>query len=231
MEQDKSLIETNQEDTLLNNINYFKYIFKKTEKISCAVFYILRNQTNNVSEDTLTTDLKKSAKSLLDISLLSLRATQREIPKTTGDLRFEVLSFESSLRLAHAGGVITNETLAVFLNETDTVLRTLKQYSDDSNDQARINTGTGRVYSMSKSARIEGKRDQSRSISTSEPKLPRKDRILTVLKDKTEASIKDITEIVTDCSEKTIQRDLNELIKDSIVKREGERRWSKYSLI
>ena len=58
----------------------------------------------------------------------------------------------------------------------------------------------------------------------------RVDRIKTVLEAKGEATIKDIAEVITDCSEKTIQRDLNSLIDSGEVIREGERRWSRYRI-
>jgi DeoR/GlpR family transcriptional regulator of sugar metabolism len=55
--------------------------------------------------------------------------------------------------------------------------------------------------------------------------------VLNVIRDKGNATIKDIIEVVKDCSEKTIQRELIVLIKDGIIIREGERRWSKYRLV
>ena len=58
----------------------------------------------------------------------------------------------------------------------------------------------------------------------------RAERIKTVLEAKPQASIKDIAEVITDVSEKTIQRELNSLIEKGQVIREGERRWSKYSV-
>ncbi len=41
-------------------------------------------------------------------------------------------------------------------------------------------------------------------------------------------SIKEICAVVPDCSEKTVQRELNALIGEGLIKREGERRWSVY---
>jgi predicted HTH transcriptional regulator len=41
-------------------------------------------------------------------------------------------------------------------------------------------------------------------------------------------SIKDIRTAITGCSEKTIQRELANLISQGLIKREGERRWSVY---
>lgn len=58
----------------------------------------------------------------------------------------------------------------------------------------------------------------------------RAERIKTVLEAKPQATIKDIAEVITDVSEKTIQRELNSLIEKGQVVREGERRWSKYSV-
>lgn len=54
--------------------------------------------------------------------------------------------------------------------------------------------------------------------------------IINLLKKTKEISVKDVSGIVTDCSEKTIQRELLSLVDKGVLKKEGERRWSKYSL-
>lgn len=61
-------------------------------------------------------------------------------------------------------------------------------------------------------------------------KLYRKERILKLIKDKKEVSIKDISTAFTDCSEKTIQRELNDLVSKGQIKKIGEKRWSRYSI-
>ncbi len=58
----------------------------------------------------------------------------------------------------------------------------------------------------------------------------RKEKIISVVRKKGHITIKDITSVISGCSEKTIQRELIGLVKDKILKKEGERRWSKYSL-
>lgn len=63
-----------------------------------------------------------------------------------------------------------------------------------------------------------------------EGKGQRKDQILKIIKDKTEVTIKDITLVIKDCSEKTIQRELTNMLTAGLIKKVGERRWSKYSL-
>jgi len=58
----------------------------------------------------------------------------------------------------------------------------------------------------------------------------RRESILSLIKTKGEVSIKDISSIITDCSEKTIQRELMSLMGLGAIVRRGERRWSTYVL-
>ncbi len=74
-------------------------------------------------------------------------------------------------------------------------------------------------------------------IRNKESKEDRSKKIISILKDKKATgksegiSIKDISIILTDCSEKTIQRELNILVSKGQVKKTGSKRWSKYALI
>lgn len=58
----------------------------------------------------------------------------------------------------------------------------------------------------------------------------RKALIISLFKKNKELTIKDISLAISDCSEKTIQRELNGMLKDKIIKKEGEKRWSRYYL-
>jgi predicted HTH transcriptional regulator len=58
----------------------------------------------------------------------------------------------------------------------------------------------------------------------------RQNMILGLLRKKGDLTIKDISIVIKDCSEKTIQRELIAFISSGLVKRAGERRWSRYSL-
>ncbi len=57
----------------------------------------------------------------------------------------------------------------------------------------------------------------------------RRDAVLKIVKEKGLVSIKDISLVITDCSEKTIQRELMALISEGVISKKGERRWSVYS--
>lgn len=59
----------------------------------------------------------------------------------------------------------------------------------------------------------------------------RRTTILKLIKDKKVVSIKDICSVISDCSEKTIQRELGGLVDEGVLKKMGERRWSQYALM
>ncbi len=58
----------------------------------------------------------------------------------------------------------------------------------------------------------------------------RSQAIVTVVKAKGVVSIRDVAAVITDCSEKTLQRELLALVERGVLKKEGERRWSTYRL-
>ncbi len=61
-------------------------------------------------------------------------------------------------------------------------------------------------------------------------KNKRHENILNILKQKKDASATDVCSLFKDCSSKTIQRDLRELIKNKMVTKKGDRRWATYNL-
>ena len=63
-----------------------------------------------------------------------------------------------------------------------------------------------------------------------EDKKERRDAIMRTIRSKGQVTIKDISENISGCSEKTIQRDLQELIQHGVLMREGEKRWAVYKL-
>jgi predicted DNA-binding transcriptional regulator len=70
------------------------------------------------------------------------------------------------------------------------------------------------------------KYDKNMTISKEE----RSQKMINLIKEKGDISIKDISFEFTDCSEKTIQRELNNLVSKGLLKKTGSKRWSRYSL-
>lgn len=61
-------------------------------------------------------------------------------------------------------------------------------------------------------------------------KNSRQSTIISLLKRKKEIMIKDISAIIDGCSEKTIQRELLAMVSAGILRKIGEKRWSRYTL-
>ncbi|MFZ2152235.1 MAG: hypothetical protein WAV09_03965 [Minisyncoccia bacterium] len=63
-----------------------------------------------------------------------------------------------------------------------------------------------------------------------EEKKARRTHVLSLLSKTELKTIKDVSKFFTDCSEKTIQRELNDLVEERMIVRVGDRRWSTYKL-
>jgi DNA-binding transcriptional ArsR family regulator len=225
---------------LVHDENYYKYIFKKTEKIVAAVFYILNNVDSNNKTESHVSNIASKAHLVHEHSLRTLevkRASGREVLEQFAQA---LIALESTFRVATATGLISPEVLRTVLTEVDTVLRGLRSYitiegsPDESFLAFRDERSAARPRATASSPRPRSNSDALPSASPSsrstESGADRRSRIKTIIEAKGEATIKDISEIITDVSEKTIQRELQAMIEDNLVKRQGERRWSRYSL-
>lgn len=86
-------------------------------------------------------------------------------------------------------------------------------------------------YSRIKSGPYSIKRDNKASSDHKvEKSNSRRNNIVRIIGQKGRVSIKDISSEIKDYSEKTIQRELLALVEEGVLIKEGERRWSSYSL-
>lgn len=72
--------------------------------------------------------------------------------------------------------------------------------------------------------------DNSAATSAGKGNTGRRDAILSVLSTKGPSYIKDISTVIRDVSEKTIQRELSALVSEGRVARKGDRRWTTYEI-
>jgi len=102
-------------------------------------------------------------------------------------------------------------------------------------DKGQIYINKGHLKDAQK-INAESKVSNRKDLPNYAPNLKRKRKslrqmaVIDLLKNKGSVSVKDISEGVKDCSEKTIQRELISMAKTGVLKKIGERRWSKYSL-
>lgn len=215
-----------KQKSLIQDEYYFKYIFKKTEKIVCAVFYILQSIKDLKGSEQHVRLLREHCSETLMFVVDSLSVPTDSADEAAELLSFKLVTLESHLRVMHAAGLLNEDHLQVFVAEIDSALRSAKSYgwttsvSKPTADEApRRPQGRPHMSAVRTPAAVEKTHEDRRT------------RIMSVLKAQPGASIKDIVDTVKDCSEKTIQRELGALIKDGLVVREGERRWSKYRVL
>jgi DNA-binding transcriptional ArsR family regulator len=223
---------------LLNNDNYYRHIFKKTEKIISVVFYILNNVDIDKKSETLVSNIASKAHFAHENALRTLEVKLMSSKEVLEQFAQSLVGLDSTLRVASASGFITPEVLSVIVNEIDAVLRGLRTYiqSNTPSDDLMFSGGYPSVFSseVAPASAVRERKKTAPSEATeakaASTQNDRRERIKTILEAKKEATIKDISEIITDVSEKTIQRELNAMIEENLVKRQGERRWSKYSI-
>ena len=241
---------------LANNSEYFNNVFKKTEKLVSVIFYMLSHINTNKDNETYKSLLKDKALCAHEVSLLTLRLQTQEAAVGLLDFQFALVDLESTLRVAEASGVIPQNISIMLFEQLITVERYLSNnyVKQVSLDLAQGDTILGMFDTKSSSRGSTASRALPKPKTTAAPtprrrpvNIPQNDissdayfvysqltdraeRIKTVLEAKPNATIKDISDIITDVSEKTIQRELNSLIEKGQVVREGERRWSRYSV-
>jgi hypothetical protein len=227
------------------NNEYYSNVFKKTERMVSVVFYILSYIEKNEQTDFHIKNISTKAMQVHETSLATLSLYEYEAKDKIFPFEQSLVALEGVLRIGNAARVLNDEVLTLLLSEVDLVHRYLR------NHFTGIVPLTMRTHApITSSATIDRpktSRQTQANIRPSRVNIPKGDissdahmvysqlvdrsvRIKTVLEAKPESTIKDIAEVITDVGEKTIQRELNSLIEKGQVIRQGERRWSKYSL-
>ncbi len=74
------------------------------------------------------------------------------------------------------------------------------------------------------------KKTTEKVLEAAPSRTNRRDEIISIVRQKKEVSVKDVCSLFANCSEKTIQRELLALVAEGVLKKSGEKRWSRYSI-
>jgi len=124
---------------------------------------------------------------------------------------------------------IDKETLLEFLQETVSSDSAIDEGFQQQLQEALINKTTFKTTQNDTETKRQSKR-HSDLKPLSETAGDRREKIREIISVKGDTTIKDIATRITNCSEKTLQRDLVQLIKDNIIEKEGNKRWSIYRI-
>ena len=231
---------------------YLLYVFKKTEKITAAL-YLVSGLLKD--EEPLKWELRDRSMDLLTSSFTASSTLPGDKNIVIQSLFTAALETISLLNVAKISNLVSSMNHALLVREIDNILALLRDRlvanaesagyvlsesffktpdlytSDFKSDQKPSPSSikdsrrsTPNVGSVGTSKVSKGHADVQ--VKKSE----RQEIILNTLKTQSNLTIKDFSRIIKGCSEKTIQRELIALVDQGVVKKEGERRWSKYSL-
>lgn len=215
------------------------FIYKKAERLAKAIHLItpaftdsvsLRNRIDGIAVGLVDAAIAPSgaARTALARELLALSSVL-SIARTGG-----LLSAMNAELIAHEAQVLLQEVAAyeeprLFLDEAPTLSGIAKKaLSRESSESLRSVPAPRQGGQKSVAARKGHIKDTKETVDG--PVKDRREAILSVIRGKGRASIKDISTLIRGVSEKTIQRELAALISAGRVEKQGERRWSTYAL-
>lgn len=239
MDNKDNILNDKRYEKLLHNKDYYTNVFKRTEKTVAAVFYVLHTIDIDKKSETHSSNLASKTHFAHENALRSLEVKPATATEVLEQFAQSLIGLDSTLRVAATARLIPREALLLLTEEIAQILHALSGYLDnDSESIADLLSVSGVVSSTRSRSSSRAQSSSRQSVATSATTKPaatsssstdeRRERIKTIIEAKGEASIKDISDIITDISEKTIQRELNTMIDIGQVRREGERRWSKY---
>lgn len=231
---------------LSSDSNYYNNVFKKTEKIVSVTFYILSETKADGISKTHIEIIKDRALRTHELALETLALQPHEWSSGLTRFQYGLVALESTLRVAETAGVIPHDIFLLLADQLDTVMRQLNNHylnkggiSIADLTETVVPKTTTKATSQSSATSVSRRSTRvnipagdisSDAYLVYSQLTDRAERIKTVLEAKPQATVKDVSEVITDVSEKTIQRELNSLIEKGQVIREGERRWSRYSV-
>jgi len=223
--------------------DYLIYIFKKTEKITSAL-YLVSGLLKD--EEPMKWELRDKGMDLLSSSFTASSSVPGDKNSVIQSLFTAALETISLLNVAHISNLVSEMNHRILVREIDNIVRLLKDRLTSNAENAGyilseqffktpdlFSSGFSDTHNSINKGQAE--RPSSKGISnghivTQQKKSIRQEQITNILKGQSNLTIKDFSKVIKDCSEKTIQRELLELVDKGVIKKEGERRWSRYSL-
>ena len=237
---------------LISGDEHLFYVLKKTEKIVTALYLV----TNLIKDnDPLKWEIRERCMSLIS-STVALASIDSQEKNTY--MRFflsSILETRTFVNISLGSHSISKMNAGVIIDEIDALVIHIKDQALDSASRAGYvlsksffatdppsrTDDKGQVKSDEKNSTTSfsdrvnhpvsfRKTAQENAFIKDNQKDSRKSSILELLRKQPNQTIKDIVKVIPNCSTKTVQRELSNLVNSGVIKKEGDRRWSRYSL-
>ncbi len=216
----------------------FSFVYKKTEKLTTAIYMV-----TNLFPDSepMKWSLRKKMSDFLSYTIGYKDINLSQQIEFLERLKTFIMEIDSMLSITSYSGLVSSMNFSIIQQEFFNLVAFLnklkfshKESSHNSLSKSFFDVGAvpseGVDYDKTTRSQIFLKDTKKSSDENTVKRTNRQSTILQMLKKKKELTIKDISQVIKDCSEKTIQRELIMLISAGVLKKTGERRWSKYSL-
>ena len=213
---------------------YFCYL--KAEKIAHVVAFLCDDQMLGERGDTVAHTLRKQSAALPQ-EVAELAARERGTPRILS----KVYSLLSLVRLCVSHNFLEEKNAGLIANEYEMLAERIALATSPALLDAHIfSVPTVEVAPRASAPALPHAAAPAGSLVSKghvspAPRQPatgantaRRADVLKIVLEQGRVSIKDISKVIRDCSEKTIQRELNALIQLGQVRKEGDRRWSVY---
>ena len=195
-------------------------ITNKPEKLASAI-YLITGFFNDQEP------LKWKLRSLAS-EFISLAVSLKEKQSITMETRDIILKITGLLSVARNVGLISTENHDLMQREFTKYVGTL-DYSTNISNFLNIESPRPEVKELGESLATKDK-PLKEFGAISVKKSGRQNIIITLLKRKKEFMIKRVPPLISACREKTRQRKLSAMVQAGILRKVGEKRWSRYSL-
>ena len=199
---------------------------KKAEKLASAI-YLITSFLND--QEPLKWKLRTLAS-----ELVSLTVSLKERQFTQSAVNDIILNIIGLLSIAKNVGLISPENNNIMQEEFTKYIGTIDYISNISDflgtEEFPLKSEVKRLEESSYDPKDKPLKELKKFGAVSVKKNSRQNIIITLLKRKKEIMIKDISPLIHGCSEKTIQRELSAMVQTGILRKAGEKRWSRYSL-
>ncbi len=232
---DSFVLEKNIFSNVFNKDIRRVYIYKKAERLARALQLVAPAFAHSSAMRRRADDISMA---LVDGAVLPLMLAREALSR-------DLLALSSLLSIARTTGLLSAMNVELIGREAHLLLEEIAGYEEPRLSLEHVPT----LAELSKETpkKLKEKSDGSTSVKQSPSKTisigqnkghlsdtvvrgGRREVILELLRAKGPSYIKDISTVMREVSEKTIQRELQALVASGAVTKEGERRWTRYSV-
>jgi predicted transcriptional regulator len=238
--------------TIFKDNPHLGYLYKKTERLVSAL-YLLSSFISD--KEPVKWQMREAGVGLLSYSLSLSNRSSSERMLAYANFVSTGLKFLSFLEICSAGKIISEMNYNILKSEFESLIHTVESgeklgdtkglvfpdhffeisggYQNENLNQKDSPSLSATVLSKGQSTMSNRMSDKQKPVRQNHPiedKSNRQEIIIDLLKKNPGLGIKDFTSAISGCSEKTIQRELASMVSKGLIKKEGEKRWSRYSL-